>query len=126
MEPNTPRESVNRRVEQGAATRATLIAVARRLFTEKGYAATSTEEIVQTAEVTRGALYYHFTDKEDLFKAVFETVEAEFLERVMAHRLERPARWRPSSWASTPSSSCVSTPISSRSSCTRARPPWAG
>jgi AcrR family transcriptional regulator len=84
MEPKTPRESVNRRVEQGAATRATLIAVARRLFTEKGYAATSTEEIVQTAAVTRGALYYHFTDKEDLFKAVFETLEAEFLERVLA------------------------------------------
>jgi AcrR family transcriptional regulator len=84
MAANPQRESPNRRVEQGVATRATLIAVARRLFTEKGYAATSTEEIVQTAEVTRGALYYHFTDKEDLFKAVFETVEAEFLERVLA------------------------------------------
>jgi AcrR family transcriptional regulator len=84
MAAKSERESSNRRVEQGVATRGTLIAVARRLFTEKGYAATSTEEIVQTAEVTRGALYYHFTDKEDLFKAVFETVEAEFLERVMA------------------------------------------
>jgi AcrR family transcriptional regulator len=78
-----PNSQPNRRVEQGVATRATLIAVARRLFTEKGYAATSTEEIVQTAEVTRGALYYHFSDKEDLFKAVFEILEAEFLERVL-------------------------------------------
>src|SRR6266481_5912565 len=86
MKPETPRESLslNRRVEQGAATRARLIAAGRQLFTEKGYAATSTEEIVQTAAVTRGALYYHFTDKKDLIRAVFETLEAEFLERVVA------------------------------------------
>lgn len=67
----------NRKVEQGEHTRAALLAAARTLFAEKGFAATSTEEVVRTAEVTRGALYHHFADKEALFRAVFEEVEAE-------------------------------------------------
>lgn len=70
-------ERRNRKVEQGEHTRAALLAAARTLFTDKGFAATSTEEIVRAAEVTRGALYHHFADKEALFRAVFELVEGE-------------------------------------------------
>jgi AcrR family transcriptional regulator len=61
--------------ERTEATRARLIATARRLFAEKGFAATSTEEILSEASVSRGALYHHFPSKTDLFRATFEAVE---------------------------------------------------
>lgn len=53
-------------------TQRLLLSAARRLFAEKGYAATSTPEIVAAAGVTRGALYHHFADKLALFTAVVE------------------------------------------------------
>lgn len=60
--------------ERLAATRALLLKEARHLFATEGYEAAATEEIVKRAEVTRGALYYHFADKRDLFEAVFQEV----------------------------------------------------
>lgn len=64
--------------DRRAAMRARLIASARALFVEKGYAETSTPEIVCAADVTRGTLYHHLSDKQDLFRAVV-TAEAEAL-----------------------------------------------
>jgi len=66
--------------ERAEATREALIAAARRLFVEKGYFATGTEEIVTAAGAgTRGALYHHFADKRALFLAVFERVEEDLI-----------------------------------------------
>jgi AcrR family transcriptional regulator len=69
--------------ERTEATRGRLIATARRLFAEKGFAATSTEEILGEAGVSRGALYHHFPSKTDLFQASFEAVEDELTAGVL-------------------------------------------
>jgi AcrR family transcriptional regulator len=70
------------KAEQSEATRAALIAAARELFAEQGYAAVATEEIVRAAGVTRGALYHHFAGKRDLFRAVYEGVERQLVEQI--------------------------------------------
>lgn len=74
-----------------ADTRQALVDAARALFTEQGYAATGTEEIVAAARVTRGALYHHFHDKTDLFRAVMEQIAREVAEHLIDAELSRPA-----------------------------------
>jgi AcrR family transcriptional regulator len=84
----------SRKAEQSEATRAALVAAARELFTDKGYAGVATEEIVQRAGVTRGALYHHFRDKRALFRAVVEELEQESVERVASAALAQKDPWK--------------------------------
>ena len=70
----------NKHVERSERTRAELIAAARELFPDRGYANVPIEDIVRHAGVTRGALYHQFPGgKEDLFAAVFDLVEEELM-----------------------------------------------
>lgn len=64
--------------------RAKLMTAARRLFVAQGYAATSTPAIVAAADVTRGALYHHFPDKQAIFYAVIEAEAAAVAEAIEA------------------------------------------
>ena len=79
-----------RQAERSEATRKALVDVGRKLFAKRGYADVGTEEIVRRAGVTRGALYHHFSGKEDLFRAVAEQVEEEMTrksaEAALAHQ----------------------------------------
>ncbi len=71
------------------ATRSLLLDAARHLFAEKGYADTGTPEIVAAAGVTRGALYHHFADKLEVFRAVVER-EAEAVGEQIARETNEP------------------------------------
>jgi AcrR family transcriptional regulator len=68
--------------DRSRATRAALEQAGRRLFTERGFAGTSAEELVTEAGVTRGALHHHYGDKRGLFLAVLEQIEVEITEEI--------------------------------------------
>src|ERR687885_711771 len=74
----------DRRAERGEATRAALVQAARELFSERGYAAVGTNEVVRRAGVTRGAMYHHFADKRELFRAAYEETEKELVQGLAA------------------------------------------
>lgn len=66
----SPKLPAEKRCEQ-------LLASARRLITKKGYRETTTDEIARNAGLTKGALYYHFSSKEDiLFTLVRQVTDA--------------------------------------------------
>jgi len=64
------------RAESKEQTRQRLLAQAQRLFRERGYAATSLEQIADAAGVTKGAIYGHFASKEDLMLSALEAAPA--------------------------------------------------
>jgi len=74
--PKMPVPGTSRRAQYSASTKRALVDVAEELFTEHGYAAASLDAIVAGAEVTKGAVYHHFSGKQALFEAVFERVES--------------------------------------------------
>ncbi len=82
------------RAERSEETRGRLIDVGRRLFAERGFAATATEDLVLQAGVTRGALYHHFHDKRALFGAVFEQTEGDVAARLSAAAAEAGDPWQ--------------------------------
>jgi AcrR family transcriptional regulator len=75
-------EPVGRRAAHVRDTQRALLDAARELFAEKGFGGTKTEDLVQRAGLTRGALYHHFRDKEDLFRAVHDEVAEEVVQLV--------------------------------------------
>jgi AcrR family transcriptional regulator len=69
--------------ERSTATRRRILDAARELFASRGWAATSVDEVVRSAGVTKGALYHHFRDKTDLLRAVYEEQEQTSIERLL-------------------------------------------
>lgn len=65
-------------------TRATLLATARKVFSECGYADTSMDDLTAQAGLTRGALYHHFGDKKGLLAAVVTQIDTEMDARLQA------------------------------------------
>lgn len=69
--------ATQRNPDRGEKTRQRLVATATRLFAERGYEATPIDAVLSETELSRGALYHHFSSKESLFEAVLEQVEAD-------------------------------------------------
>ena len=70
-----------------APIQARLLTVATELFAEKGFDATSVQEVVERARVTKGALYHYFDSKQDLLYEIYHSiisVQLADLERILA------------------------------------------
>ena len=70
-----------------------LVRVARRAFQRHGYAGAGTNEIVEKAKLTRGALYYHFKDKRDLLRAVVAQIAEEIVVEIEARAMAATDPW---------------------------------
>ena len=82
----------SKKTEKRIATRQRMIETATKLFAANGYAGTPLDDVINAAEVTTGAVYYHFGDKKGLFQAVAESLEQEILNEVGARisQVENP------------------------------------
>src|SRR5918992_2642094 len=80
---NNGKEGRRSQAERRAATQRALLDAAREMFAERGYHGAAAEEIVRRAGVTRGAMYHHFEDKRELFRAVVAEIETEVDEAVL-------------------------------------------
>jgi AcrR family transcriptional regulator len=89
--PAGARASHASKAARAEVTRRRLITAARKLFGRQGYADTSVDQVVRAAGVTKGALYHHFRDKDDLFRAVVEQVKQDVTAAVGASFLEDSA-----------------------------------
>jgi AcrR family transcriptional regulator len=83
----------NEKRAQGDATRLALVVAARDLFGERGYAATSIDEVASRAGVTKGAFYHHFAGKAELFQEVYEQVKREVSDQVVSV-FNEPDHWK--------------------------------
>jgi AcrR family transcriptional regulator len=71
------------REQYAEATRRTLLDEARRLFGTRGYGDTSLDDVAIAAKATKGAVYHHFKDKQQLFAAVYEELAREVASQVI-------------------------------------------
>lgn len=63
--------------EQAAETREAVLRAARQLFASQGYAAATVAAIAEAAGVTKGALFHHFENKEELFLQIWRDLQME-------------------------------------------------
>jgi AcrR family transcriptional regulator len=73
--------------ERRAATIESILKAGRLLFGERGFAATTIDDIAEQARVAKGAVYHHFATKEAVFEAVFDQVS-----RALVQEIDRAVR----------------------------------
>ncbi|QME73360.1 multidrug efflux transporter transcriptional repressor AcrR [Escherichia fergusonii] len=76
--------------QQALETRQHILDVALRLFSQQGVSSTSLAEIAKAAGVTRGAIYWHFKNKSDLFSEIWELSESSIGELELEYQAKFP------------------------------------
>ncbi|QDW37002.1 TetR/AcrR family transcriptional regulator [Bradyrhizobium sp. KBS0727] len=71
-----------KQAERRAATTEAILKAGRRLFGERGFAATTIDDIAEAAQVAKGAVYHHFATKEAVFAAVFDVVSRDLVAEI--------------------------------------------
>jgi TetR/AcrR family fatty acid metabolism transcriptional regulator len=74
--------SVSLKAQQSAVTRNAILASCLKLFAKYGFSTTSIDDIARAAGITKGAVYWHFVNKEELFQAILEEIRARWVETV--------------------------------------------
>lgn len=82
-----------KREEAKQKTTSALLKIARKHFTQHGYFDVSLEKIAEEADVTRGAVYHHFKNKQGLFLAVLETVQKDIARHIEKEASKSDDRW---------------------------------
>jgi AcrR family transcriptional regulator len=68
--------NMKRTKEEAAVTRAAVLKAALSVFSAKGYAAATLDDVAKAAKVTRGAIYWHFKSKADLYNTLTQELSA--------------------------------------------------
>lgn len=68
--------NMRRTKEEAAVTRASLLKAALAVFSAKGFAAATLDDVAKSAKVTRGAIYWHFKSKADLYNTLIQEFSA--------------------------------------------------
>ncbi|MEO3989687.1 multidrug efflux transporter transcriptional repressor AcrR [Pseudocitrobacter cyperus] len=76
--------------QEALATRQHILDVALKLFSQQGVSSTSLVDIARAAGVTRGAIYWHFKDKSDLFGEIWELSESSIGDLENEYRVKFP------------------------------------
>ncbi len=76
------RTPASRRAQQSDSTREALLSECLHLFAERGFASTSVDDIARAAGVTKGAIYWHFAGKDEIFHAILDRIRAQWQEVV--------------------------------------------
>ena len=79
---------MRRTQEDAEKTKQMILDAGFRIFAEQGYYHTSIEDIAKAAHVTRGAVYWHFKNKEDFILAMADSIYTETSERIKLHFMQ--------------------------------------
>ena len=81
-------------VEATNKTTSSLIEIARKYFAQYGYFDVPLEKIAEEANVTKGAIYHHFKNKQGLFIAVLESVQKDIAAQIEKEALKSDDPWQ--------------------------------